>query len=113
MTDEEEHRLRFLWGCLKDGMVKISTKDSLWILETLHREGEAVGEECDKLEAERDAARAENARLAAECEKLRAALSDAADGIEFWGAYASEYFQKGRDLVGDVRRAREALGSAP
>lgn len=40
--------------------------------------------------------------------RLRAALLEAADDIEEWGAYASTYHQLKWDLAGDVKRARDA-----
>ena len=50
-------------------------------------------------------------RLCAEVERLRALLSEAADTIEDWGGYASEYFQDKHDLAGDVTKFREAAMS--
>lgn len=47
-------------------------------------------------------------QLKAENEALRKSLSEAADEIESWGAYASEYFQQKHDLAGSVSRARGA-----
>jgi hypothetical protein len=55
------------------------------------------------LMAERDAALAEVTRL-------RAALLEAADDVQSWGAYAGEYFQEKWDLAGDIARIRAALG---
>ena len=52
---------------------------------------------------------AECARLRKENERLREALREAADGIESWGAYASDYFKEKWDLAGDIARARRAL----
>jgi hypothetical protein len=48
-----------------------------------------------------------------ENEALRAALAQAADDIESWGAYASDYFQQKHDLQGDIDRARSALKGQP
>lgn len=45
-----------------------------------------------------------------EIEKLRAALIKAIDCVEFWAAYASEYFQEKHDLADDLRDLRAALG---
>lgn len=45
-------------------------------------------------------------------EELIAALREAADDIESWGAYAGEYFQEKHDLKGSVNRARTALARA-
>ena len=53
------------------------------------------------LTIERDEARAE-------IERLRAALIDAADSVEDWGAYAAEYFQEKWDLKGDIAAIRAA-----
>lgn len=47
--------------------------------------------------------------LKAENAKLRDYLSQAANDIEDWGAYASEYFQDKHDLVGCVARYHAAL----
>lgn len=44
----------------------------------------------------------------AENAKLRELLSEAADDIESWGAYATDYFQKKHDLAGCVQRFRDA-----
>ena len=38
-------------------------------------------------------------------------LSEAADDIEAWGAYASDYFQKKHDLAGCVAKYRDAAES--
>jgi hypothetical protein len=42
--------------------------------------------------------------------ELEAALSEAADNMEGWGAYADPYFKEKHDLAGDLRRARALLG---
>jgi hypothetical protein len=48
--------------------------------------------------------------LAAENEKLRAALRLAIDAVEFWAAYATPYFQDKHDLADDLQKLRAALG---
>ena len=48
---------------------------------------------------------ADKARIA----ELELLLSDAAQEIEDWGAYAPEYFQEKHDLAGVVARFRAAL----
>ena len=48
------------------------------------------------------------AKLEAEVERLRALLSEAADEIQNWGAYASEYFQEKHDLAGCVAEFKAA-----
>lgn len=53
--------------------------------------------------AERDALRAENARL-------REALRLGIDAVEFWAAYATPYFQDKHDLAKDLQKLRAALG---
>lgn len=45
---------------------------------------------------------------AGEIDRLRALLGEAADEIESWGAYASDYFQQKHDLAGAVDRFRAA-----
>jgi hypothetical protein len=40
----------------------------------------------------------------AEIERLRGALKDAIDSVEFWAAYASDYFKEKHDLVGEIAR---------
>ena len=45
----------------------------------------------------------------AERNRLRHLLAEAADDIESWGAYASEYFQQKHDLAGCVAKYRNAL----
>lgn len=55
--------------------------------------------------AERDRLRAVNA-------ELLAALQDAVDCVEHWGAYAGEFFQQKHDLAGDVTRLRAAIARA-
>ena len=45
-----------------------------------------------------------------EIERLREALWEAADAIEFWGSYANEYFKDKHDFEGDVAKVRAALG---
>lgn len=54
---------------------------------------------------------AEIARLKAECEGLRESLTNAADEVESWGAYASDYFQQKYDLAGTVLKIRQAAMS--
>ena len=56
-------------------------------------------------------ARAEAARLKAECEGLRESLTHAADEVESWGSYASDYFQQKHDLAGTVLKVRQAAVS--
>jgi ABC-type transporter Mla subunit MlaD len=47
-------------------------------------------------------------RLTAGNERLREALNEAADAIQAWGAYASDYMQDKHDLAGDIARTRAA-----
>lgn len=54
-------------------------------------------------------ATAARADLEAENNRLRTLLAEAADDIESWGAYASDYFQKKHDLAGCVAKYRAAL----
>jgi hypothetical protein len=44
--------------------------------------------------------------LRAEVEHLRHVILAAADDIEWWGTYASDYFQEKWDLKGDIARYR-------
>jgi hypothetical protein len=46
--------------------------------------------------------------------ELEAALGEAIESIESWGAYASEYFREKHDLAGDITKFRDVLqkGSA-
>ena len=44
--------------------------------------------------------------------QLVEALEEAADDIESWGAYATEYFQKRHNLQGAVNKARAAIAAA-
>jgi hypothetical protein len=44
--------------------------------------------------------------------QLLEALGEAADDIESWGAYATEYFQTKHDLLGAVNKARAAIAAA-
>jgi hypothetical protein len=53
---------------------------------------------------------AEIAALREQVAVLQAALSEAADNMEDWAAYADPYFQEKHDLAGDLRRARALLG---
>lgn len=60
-------------------------------------------------QAEREAEKPDSvAELTAENERLRNLLGDAADEIQNWGAYASEYFQEKHDLAGCVGKYRAA-----
>lgn len=43
---------------------------------------------------------------------LLEALKDAAECIESWGSYASEYFQDKHDLAGDIDRIQSAIAKA-
>lgn len=65
-----------------------------------------------KLTDERDQARDIAARLEQENAQLRAGLTEAAELIASWGAYASGYFQEKWDLAGDIARTN-ALAAAP
>jgi hypothetical protein len=49
---------------------------------------------------------------AADVERLKRALSEAADLIEEWGAYASPYFQEKWGLADDVARIRALAATA-
>ncbi|AOZ14966.1 hypothetical protein AA042_21695 [Pseudomonas lundensis] len=49
--------------------------------------------------------------LKSECEGLRESLTHAADEVESWGAYASDYFQQKHDLAGTVLKVRQAAVS--
>lgn len=49
-----------------------------------------------------------NAQLKAEVEKLRKSLLDAAEEIDAWGSYASDYFQEKHDLAGCVAKFHAA-----
>jgi len=46
--------------------------------------------------------------LAAEISRLRRLLNEAADDIEHWGSYASQYFQDKWHLDDDVKKYRDA-----
>jgi len=48
-------------------------------------------------------------KAAVEIERLRAALREARDDVDSWGAYASPYFQEKWDLEGDLARIDAAL----
>ncbi len=67
--------------------------------------------ECDCLAAQLIDANRENAKLKAECEGQRESLTHAADEVESWGAYASDYFQQKHDLAGTVLKVRQAAVS--
>lgn len=45
---------------------------------------------------------------AAEIDRLRALLQEAADEVQDWGSYASEYMQTKHDLAGAVAKLRAA-----
>ena len=53
-------------------------------------------------------AAAEITRLRAQVERMREALTDAIDTVDFWAAYASDYFKDKHDLEGDLARLRAA-----
>jgi hypothetical protein len=50
----------------------------------------------------------ENVRLRAQVERMREAFTDAIDTVDFWAAYASDYFKDKHDLEGDLARLRAA-----
>lgn len=56
---------------------------------------------------------AETERLRAELEAVRSLLDDAADDIQDWGCYASEYFREKHDLMGCINKYRDAARSKP
>ena len=47
-------------------------------------------------------------RLRVEAERLRTLLSEAAEDIQYWGAYASDYLQEKHDLSGCAGKYRAA-----
>jgi hypothetical protein len=47
-----------------------------------------------------------------DCDRLRAALSEAVGIVEHWGGYASKYFQDKHDLAGDIAKLVAAAGPA-
>lgn len=49
-----------------------------------------------------------NAELKAEVDGLRKSLLDAAEEIDAWGSYASDYFQEKHDLAGCVAKFHAA-----
>ena len=51
----------------------------------------------------------EKAALIAENEGLRKLLAEAAEDVEDWGSYASEYFQNKHDLAGNAKKYRDAV----
>jgi hypothetical protein len=55
---------------------------------------------------------AANMRLIAAAPELLAALENARDSIESWGAYASEYFQCKHDLAGELAAIDAAIAKA-
>ena len=59
-----------------------------------------------------DQAAAELRRLHELNQELLEALKDAADAVEQWGAYASDYFQSKHDLPGDIKAARDIIAKA-
>ncbi|MCY1308338.1 hypothetical protein D9M70_583380 [compost metagenome] len=59
--------------------------------------------------AENRAVTLERDQLRAEVDGLRTLLTEAAEDIADWGAYAGEYFQQKHDLAGCVARYRAAL----
>lgn len=65
----------------------------------------------EQLRSEFRAAVRERDALKAECEGLRESLTHAADEVESWGAYASDYFQQKHDLAGTVLKVRQAAVS--
>lgn len=65
-----------------------------------------VGYDATQMQAYATQARAD---LEAEVQRLRELLAEAADDIESWGAYATDYFQKKHDLQGCVAKYRNAL----
>ena len=54
----------------------------------------------------------ETKRLHVDNERLRGLLREAADDIEHWGGYASEYFKDKWHLDDDIKKYREAAGAA-
>lgn len=74
-----------------------------YIIKALEQGQEAL-EEAVRLLQERDK----------EIAELRIVISEAADEIEAWGAYADEYFKEKHDLRGVVSEFRsKALSSQP
>lgn len=86
MNDEQIEALAERCGARWDG--------SRWLIE-----------DADFLPMLRTVADAENARL-------RDAIEKAADDIESWGAYASDYFKEKHNLQRDIEAARAALGES-
>jgi len=70
---------------------------------------QALNRQYDVYAAAREEYRKKIAELAAENEKLRAALRDARECVQAWSGYASEYFREKNDLAGDLARIDAAL----
>jgi len=64
-----------------------------------------------RLDGYRELAQRSNAAESVNAQLLEA-LEEAADDIEAWGAYATEYFQKRHNLQGAVNKARAAIAAA-
>jgi hypothetical protein len=71
----------------------------------------ASPEAARRLDGYRELAQRLNAAESVNAQLLEA-LEEAADDIESWGAYATEYFQKRHDLLGAVNKARAAIAAA-
>ena len=76
--------------------------DRLW------QEVEALKAEVAGLRTGYEAYEQVNAELKAEVEGLRKSLLDAAEEIDAWGSYASDYFQEKHDLAGCVAKFHAA-----
>lgn len=96
-------------------MYKVPTaRDAAAELRRLHAENERL-HQINKSHEMKLSVRGYEIRIAdleAQRDALLAALKDAADSIESWAAYASEYFQTKHDLRGDIARARAAIAAA-
>lgn len=78
------------------------------VREALGDNGKRMGPELVEYAREIKARADEADRLCAEVARLRALLAEAANDVEHWGGYASEYSQAKYGLAGDIAKYRDA-----
>jgi len=98
-------RLEFGAGKMRPGQVF----DQMAELETELAEQKKLSESCSR---DCNNTALERNTLRAQLELAQAALRDAREMVEDWGAYASDYFRGKHDLAGDLAKLDAAIDAA-